>query len=157
MSEIETHIRQWIRKVSKLRPELSGFPICPYASHAKLTIIQIENNNVDDITPVDGCDVVFFVLSNDLDLDTIQEIVQKCNDNHTKWKFFEDCALYINTIGDIQTNNGKYNLILAQPKEKLHNLRLSLAKTDYYKHWDEEYLRKILQDDYDVVKNIITG
>lgn len=157
MSEVETHIKEWIRKVSEFRPELGGFSICPYALHAKFTIISIENDKIDDITLPDGCDIVFFVLSDNLSLEDVQETVEKCNKKYPEWEFFEDCASYDTFVGGIQSNNGKYNLILAQPREKLRNLRLKLAKTDYYKHWTDEYLKEILQDDYNVIKNMITG
>jgi len=65
------------------------------------------------------------------------------------WDFFEDCASYNTFINGVQTNNGKYNLILGQPKEKLKKFREQLAKTTYYTHWDKEYLKEILGNDYD--------
>lgn len=157
LEEIEEFLKDWIKKVSDHRPELGGFSICPYALNAKFNIVLCENNNLDDIVPIDGCDIVFFVLSDDLSLSEVQDIVEKCNQNHSEWEFFEDCAKYDNYIGNIKTNNGKYNLILSQPREKLKKLRLNLAKTDYYKHWDDNYLKKILQDDYDIIKSMITG
>jgi len=154
MDEIEQHIKDWIRKVSEHRPELGGFSICPYALNAKFKIIVCEE---DDIMPVDGHDIVFFVLPDNLTLSEVQNIVERCNQKYKNWEFFEDCASYDTFIGNIQTNNGKYNLILAQPREKLKNLRLKLAKTDYYKHWDDDYLKEILQEDYDIIKTMITG
>ncbi len=157
MDEVREHIKDWIRKVSDHRPELGGFSICPYALNAKFDIIQVKTNSIDDISPIEGRDIVFFVLSDDLTLDQIQNLVKECNEKYENWEFFEDCASYDTFIGGIQTNNQKYNLILAQPREKLKNLRLKLAKTDYYKNWDDEYLKEILQEDYEVIKSIITG
>lgn len=157
IEEIEQFLKDWIKKVSDHRPELGGFSICPYALNAKFHIVLCLKYNFDDIVPVDGCDIVFFVLSDDMSLYEIQNLVQHCNKKYPEWEFFEDCAEYDTYIGNIQTNNGKYNLILAQPREKLKNLRLKLAKTDYYKHWDDEYLKEILQDDYNTIKNMITG
>ncbi len=36
----EAHIRDWIRRLAVLRPELGGFAICPYASRASFKIIE---------------------------------------------------------------------------------------------------------------------
>lgn len=149
MDEIEQHIKTWIRQVSEHRPELGGFAICPYALNAKFKIIICEE---DGIVPVDGHDIVFFVLPDHLDLDAIQIIVENCNEKYREWEFFEDCASYDTFVGGIKTNNGKYNLILAQPRAKLRMLREKLAKTGYYSHWDDDYLKEILKDDYDNVK-----
>ena len=52
-------------------------------------------------------------------------------------------------INGVQTNNGKYNLILCQSKKKLLDARRQLAKTDYYTFWDPEYLREIVGDSLD--------
>ena len=60
---------------------------------------------------------------------------------------------YDTFIHGVQTNNGKYNLILAQPTQKLRKFRESLAKTEYYDLWDDDYLKEILGDDYDIVNN----
>jgi hypothetical protein len=49
-------------------------------------------------------------------------------------------------------NNGKYNLILMQNGDDLRQKRQQLAKTRYYDHWDDEYLKEILGDDYKIVK-----
>ena len=59
MIEIEEHIKDWIAKISKIRPELSNFAICPYSSTASYEIIQAP---IDDIIPIKGFDVVIFVV-----------------------------------------------------------------------------------------------
>jgi len=75
------------------------------------------------------------------------------NLNNKNWKFFEDCGSYNTFINGIKTNNGKYNLILAQPTEKLRQFREKLAKTSYYDAWNDEYLKEILEDDYKLIKS----
>jgi hypothetical protein len=151
MTEKEAFIRGWISKVSEKRPELSNFAICPFASTSKF---KIKECRIDDIEPIDGYDVVIFIVENDLSLDDINQWVEIYNKIYKTWDFFEDCASYDTYIDSIQTNNGKYNLILTQPKEKLKKFRKKLASSDYYKHWDDEYLKEILGDDYN---DLITG
>jgi len=148
-SEKELHILNWIKEVSKLRKELNGFAICPFASNAKFKIVEC---SVEDINPIDGYQVIIFIVEDYFDLSSVQFWVDFYNQKYEKWKFFEDCGSYDTYINGIQTNNGKYNLILAQPTEKLRKFRENLAKTLYYDLWDDEYLKEILQNDYDIVK-----
>ena len=68
------------------------------------------------------------------------------------WEFYADCAEKISYVGEIQSNNGLLNLILAQPKAKLRKFREILGNTKYYDYWDDDYMREILGDDYDLVK-----
>lgn len=150
MNSIRSDIVQWIRSVSQHRPELNGFPICPYASGSKFEIIEC---NADEIQPIDGYDVIIFVIENDLSLNKVQEWVSYYNQKYQNWLFFEDCKDYDTFISGIQTNNGKYNLILGQPKEKLKKFREKLAKTNYYKHWNREYLEEILEDDIELINS----
>ena len=86
-------------------------------------------------------------------MDTIEFWVNFYNSKYPHWKFFEDCGSYDTYINGIQTNNGKYNLILGQPTDKLRKFRENLAKTSYYDLWDTEYLKEILGNDYDIIEN----
>lgn len=146
----EEYIRDWIRNVSLNRPELSHFAICPFASSASFKIVEC---NIDDIEPIDGFDIVIFIVEEYLQLKEINEWVDIYNKIYNSWDFFEDCASYDTYINGLQTNNGRYNLILAQPKEKLKKFREKLIKTDYYKHWDDSYLKEILGEDYKLWEN----
>lgn len=150
MSEKEQHIFKWIKEVAKVRPELNGFAICPFASQAKYKIIEC---SAEDIMVLDGYDVLIYIIEDYFDLDAVQFWVNYHNEHHEGWKFFEDCGSYDTFINGIQTNNGKYNLILGQPTQKLRKFREKLAKSSYYNLWDDDYLKEILEDDYDIIKN----
>jgi len=142
--ESKEHILQWIKNVSELRPELGGFAICPFAKQAKYEIVEC---NVDQIKPIDGYDVVIFVIEPSFTYEDVVKWVEIYNDKYPEWKFFEDCASYDTFINGVQTNNGKYNIIAAQPLEKLRKYRKILAKTDYFKYWSRDYLEEILGED----------
>jgi hypothetical protein len=47
-------------------------------------------------------------------------------------------------INGVQTNNGKYNLILCQWRDNLESARTKLKNSNYYSFWDQEYLKEIL-------------
>ena len=145
----EAHIRDWIHKVSILRPELGGFAFCPYASTAKYKIVECQ---IDDIEPIEGYDVVIFIVEDYHTVEDILDWVESYNKIWEDWEFYDDCAEKITYVGEIQSNNGMYNLILAQPKAKLRKFREILGNTKYFDYWDDDYMREILGDDYDLVK-----
>ena len=149
MSEEEQHIFKWIHEVSEVRTELNGFAICPFAARSKFKIVKCD---AKEIEPIDGLDVIIYIVEDDLNLEEVQKWVEYHNSIHKDWKFFEDCGKYNTYINGIQTNNGKYNLILGQPKKKLRKFREHLAKTSYYDLWEDDYLKEILEDDYDIIE-----
>ena len=145
---IKDDILQWIHNVSEIRPEIGGFAICPFAKQSKYEIIECKSS---DIRPIDGIDVIIYVIESDLTFDQVKEWVKIYNQRHPDWKFFEDCAFYDTYINGIQTNNGKYNLILTQPKAKLRKFREILSKTNYYNYWSNDYLKEILEEDINLL------
>ena len=149
MSEEEQHILKWIRDVSEVRNELNGFAICPFASKSKYKIIKCP---AEEIKPIEDLDVIIYIIEDDFNLNEVQRWVEIYNLKYKNWKFFEDCGKYDTYINGIQTNNGKYNLILGQPKQKLRKFRENLAKSSYYDLWDTDYLKEILEDDYDIIE-----
>ena len=143
-------LNEWILKVSKKNPLIGGFEICPFASKHTYKIVF---SSINDIQPLDEeFGVVIFVIEDDLDLDTINKKCKELSKLYPRYSFFEDCRDESSFIGDVQTNNGKYNLILYQNRNLLRKVREKLAQTEYYGHWNQEYLRHILEDDYDIIK-----
>ena len=149
MTDKEAYIQEWMSEVSEQRPELGGLSVCPYASSSKTLIVETP---IDDIVPESGHDVIIFIVEDFWRVDQIQRWVAVYNDKFSYYSFFEDCASRQTFINGVQTNNHKYNLILCQSKKKLSNIRKQLAKTGYYSYWSEEYLKEILGDDYEKVK-----
>jgi len=145
----EAHIREWIRKLAVLRPELGGFAVCPYASGASFTIIECL---VNDIKPIDGFDVVIFVIERELEPEDVEDWCESLNIIYPDWIFLEDAAEKPSYIGEIQTNNGFYNLILMQNREKLRKAREKLGNTPYYDYWSDNFLREVLADDYELIE-----
>ena len=139
-ARVRADIENWIKEVSVVRPELGGFAICPFAKKANYEILEID---IDKIYPIDGLDVVIYVVDED-DLEVINWWADFYNNKYKDWLFFEDCASYDTFINGVKTNNGKHNLILGQPKEKLKKFRDILKKTDYYNYWSDDYYKEIV-------------
>ncbi len=148
MLEIENAIHEWIKKISEAKEDLGGFSICPFADKGTYKIIKC---NANDISVIDGYDAIIFVVESNLTLDMVSRWVEIYNKKYLEWAFFEDCATYDTYIQKNRTNNGKYNLIIAQPKQKLAKYRQILSKTDYYSYWDKEYLKEILKEDIKIL------
>jgi hypothetical protein len=150
MTDKEVYIQEWIAEVSKEHEQLGGYSVCPYASKSRSLIVETP---IDDIVPEPGHDVIIFIVESFWRLDRVQKWVEYYNEKFYYYSFFEDCASKETFINGIQTNNQKYNLILCQSKKKLSNIRKELSKTEYYNYWSEEYLKEILGDDYEMVKD----
>lgn len=142
-AKVIEHLENWIQYVSQAQESLGGFSICPFAKRAVYKIIFCD---IDEITPEENYDVILYVIKED-NLEIINNWVEKYNKKYPDWLFFEDCATYDTYIQDIKTNNGKYNLILGQPKDKLRKFRDILKKTDYYSYWSKEYYNEIMNSD----------
>jgi hypothetical protein len=100
MTEVESHIANWIRSVSEIRPELSGFAVCPFSSRASYKIVEC---NASDIKAISGYDIVFYVVEDHLSLEEVQKWVEYYNEKNVDWLFFEDCASYDTYIRGIKT------------------------------------------------------
>jgi hypothetical protein len=141
-SQLEARVKEWIGYVSLSRKELGGHAICPFAKTATHKIVQC---SIDTIEPVAGYDIIIYHI-NESHLDQIRSWCDFYNNKYPDWLFFEDCASYDTFIGGLKTNNGSYDLIIGQPKDKLMKFRELLKKSDYYTYWTEEYYNEIVGD-----------
>ena len=148
--EKSRYILHWIRQLSKIRPELGNFAICPYASSAKFTILD---EKLSYIVPNSEYDVTIYVVEDEIDAQYLYDAVDDYNQNYPDYKFIADHGKTSTYIQGIQTNNGKYNLVLCQPRKELTEARIKLAKTNYYDYWDKNYLEEVLEDDHRIIND----
>ena len=146
--EKSRYILHWIGQLSKVRPELGNFAICPYASKANFAIID---EKLSQIMPDPNYDVVIYVVEDNISEDFLYDAVDDYNRNYSDFKFIADHQKKKTYIQGVQTSNGKYNLVLCQPRKELTEARKKLAKTNYYDYWDESYLKEVLEDDFSEV------
>ena len=148
--ERNRYILHWIQEISKIRPELGNFSICPYASGANFSI---QEQKLCQIVPNSDFDVIIHIVEDDIDADFLYDAVDDYNRNYPNYKFIADHGKTKTYIQGIQTNNGKYNLVLCQSRKELTEARKKLAKSDYYNHWDKNYLKEVLEEDYGLIKD----
>ena len=146
--EKSRYILHWIGQLSKVRPELGNFAICPYASKANFAIID---EKLSQIMPDPNYDVVIYVVEDNISENFLYDAVDDYNRNYSDFKFIADHQKKKTYIQGVQTSNGKYNLVLCQPRNELTEARKKLSKTDYYKYCDKSYLKEVLEEDYSVV------
>ena len=146
--EKSRYILHWISQLSKIRPELGNFAICPYASTANFAIVD---EKLSQIMPNDEFDVIIYVVEDNINADFLYDAVDDYNRNYPNYKFIADHGKTKTYIQGIQTNNGKYNLVLCQSRKELTEARKKLAKTNYYDYWDKNYLEEVLEDDYRII------
>lgn len=145
-------LENWIKTIQKSHPDLKGHSICPFA---KANTYKIINCSINDIKPLEEeFGVVIFIVEDDLDLEYGYQKIEELNKLYPKYKFFDDFRDEDIFINEVQTNNGKYNLVLYQDSQFLTKMRSILAKTTYYDLWEDEYLKKILEKDYEMVQKI---
>ena len=142
------YILHWIKQLSKIRPELGNFAICPYASNANFAIVD---EKLSQIMPNDDFDVIIYVVEDDISANFLYDAVDDYNHNYPEYRFIADHGKTKTYIQGIQTSNGKYNLVLCQSRKELTEARKKLGKTSYYDYWDESYLHEVLENDYDEV------
>ena len=143
------YILHWIGQLSKIRPELGNFAICPYASKANYTIVD---EKLSQIVPNNDFNVIIYVVEDNMSAEFLYDAVDDYNRNYPDYKFIADHGKTKTYIQGIQTSNGKYNLVLCQLRKELTEARKKLAKTNYYDYWDKDYLEEVLEDDYKVVE-----
>lgn len=130
-------IKNWIQSLTQNHPEIGGFSLCPYAKEATVYLSS------DEIIPVEGFDVCIFVVG-DISKEGLFLLCETLNKKYPEYIFLDDHKDDDTYINGLKTNNGKYNLILSQNKEKLLKAREMLHKTKYYSYWSEEFYKKII-------------
>ena len=62
--EKSKYILNWIQEISKIRPELGNFAICPYASGANFSI---QEQKLHQIVPNRDFDVIINIVEDEID------------------------------------------------------------------------------------------
>lgn len=145
------HMNEWIERVSEPMSDLGGYATCPFAKQAQKSQISIEKRNLADIVPPTDTnfEVVMYIVEDTIDPATLDTHVEQLNSTFKDLVFLADHPQQtLDTGVSRYSSNGKYIVILCQPKDKLRKARESMAKTRYYSFWNPEYLKKIMGDDY---------
>lgn len=163
---LEQSINEWIENFLNIpTPTLNNLPPCPFAKQAlisnKIVINQLRplsqlSMKEYFITEIEnytyhwpkGKEVV--ILGCEADLISAEDL-EECVDITTE-KFLsergfvalEDHPDEEERVKDLIFNQGTYALILLQEAEKLDKARRILDKQNYYKNWDKQYYKDVV-------------
>lgn len=147
-------IEDYIKYITLKRKELGGHAICPFAKRFldKTVIIESEDLEKDAIQCIEseerpmlwmvyGCPKKF----------NKEWLSSFCETNKDKAKAKDLWLIWdhpdqTNKIGDIETNNKEYGILLIQPLTELNEYSEKLKKTNYYEFWDKKYYDAIVGD-----------
>ena len=147
--QVKDRITQWIKYISIKRPEINGFPICPFAKKATYEVIESTfyaglKSSLDIIHNTET-QVVVIVLDEDYTVKQLESLCEQYNENLMP----EDVVIFfdhpedINEINRIKTNSGM-TLILVQRLSDVNEANEILKNTKYYDTWTKEYYEKIV-------------
>ena len=142
VDKVTKDIQNWIIGLSKPKKELGNFAVCHYA---RFSDYRIQKRSISDLAPLEGVEVAIFVLEDSHTLEDLLEACRSLNEAYPDYVFLDDHKDDPSFINGIQTNNGKYNLIICQDKKKLLTARENLHTTKYYSYWDEEMYNRIVK------------
>lgn len=136
-------IDEWIARLIVPRDEIGGFPVCPYAKNIEYDLIVTDGSDIDP--PPWDFELIIYVLPDYYSPDELTDLSTEYNKIFKNLIFLPDHKDRDTYINGIQTNNGTYNLILCQYRDKLNKARDKLKNTVYYSFWDQPYLKEILE------------
>ena len=144
------YIFNWIQELSKIRPELGNFSICPFASGANFSI---QEQKLHQIVPDPKFEVIIYIVEDNLEAEFLYDAVDDYNSNYPDYKFIADHGKTKTYIQGVMTGNGKYNLVFVNKRKEIQEARKKLAKTNYYDYWDKDYLKEVLEEDYGIIND----
>jgi hypothetical protein len=150
---LEKDLIEWIQHISQAKDELGGFSICPFAKKAfeekKVFWSYIDYEpeayilRYIEATPEFEL-IAFYNLSKNLTDEDLKNVISKLQSKRNDLIFLKDHPNNPGIINGVSTSNGKYPVILVNPRKSLEEAREKLKKTKYYDYWSEEYKNEIL-------------
>ena len=138
---MQDNIKQWINTVSIPKTELGGMSVCPYARGAKYELVETDGYNINPLS--ENFELIIYKLPDNYTIEQLFSIAANYNNLFPKMIFLPDHKDKKTFINGVQTNNGIYNLILCQYRDNLESARSKLKTSNYYNHWDKDYLNEI--------------
>lgn len=146
-------IDDYIKYITLKREELGGHAICPFAKKFldKTEIIESNDLESDAIKCLESKERPMLWMVYGCPEKFNKDWLAAFCDKHKEKAKAKDLWLIwdhpdqINKIGEVETNNKEYGIILIQPLKELNNYSDKLKKSNYYDQWDEEYYNTIVK------------
>ena len=134
-------VERWVDRISKKHADLGGNRICPFAKMPK--VVAIEKLCLEEFIGIDNQLTVYMENGVRSGYEEIEELCRTLKSLNPNFVFLPDHPHKQNFINGHETGNGVFPCIIVQTKQELDSARSTLAKTDYYTYWDNDYLAEI--------------
>tara|TARA_B100000686_G_C16802886_1_gene987447 strand:- start:6155 stop:6607 length:453 start_codon:yes stop_codon:yes gene_type:complete len=146
---IYNHIQNWIQSIGTPTKKLDGHSVCPYAKKAEWDLVICKEDVLANcFTFVSNKhlkkEVTVFIFDDDFSKFQLKYLCELLNSEFSKYVFYPDHRKRKTYVGEAISNNGKYNVVLAQRRKELEKARTKLKETNYYSFWNKKYLKEIL-------------
>ena len=146
---IYNHIQNWIQSIGTPTKKLVGHSVCPYAKKAEWDLVICKEDVLANcFTFVSNKhlkkEVTVFIFDDDFSKFQLKYLCELLNSEFSKYVFYPDHRKRKTYVGEAISNNGKYNVVLAQRRKELEKARTKLKETNYYSFWNKKYLKEIL-------------
>lgn len=149
-------VQQWIENfVEQPRPELKGWPPCPYARRARLQQqISVTMGKIDpytDLMDIDLEDLMVAILiynPTEFEADMFNRQVDNVNQGFSLPRNLIALADHPDDkeeVNGICMNQGQWALVLVQSLDKLNHFAGVLAQQGYYDNWPDSYLTQLFR------------
>lgn len=139
----ELFIKWIINEIEPVRN--NGFPVCPYATSARVNNKIQFINCVDNISAMGDFDDINYEVAaayvGDIDLNTIEKYLAFMSELNPHLEYL------ISTPESGHFVQNPCNSVLIQVKKDLYKKRADLHKTSYYDDWPEDYYKEITGND----------
>ncbi len=141
--QIISDVNNWIDQVGKKRTELNGLEICPYALSNRSKIIIAELPYPDIFRIVDDFTMIIFVDVLYRTHETLKNYSRALRKINSEIIIVIDHVDHPTYVRGVQTNNGKRNTIIFQPKLQASKGRPFMEENGWYGLWSEQDLKRL--------------
>jgi S-adenosylmethionine/arginine decarboxylase-like enzyme len=134
-------VGKWVSRITKKHDDIGGNRICPFAKMPR--VVSVEKLCFEDFIGI--ADELTIYMENGVrsSYDELEELCRNLKSLNPNFVFLPDHPHKPNYINGHETGNGVFPCIIVQTKQELDSARSALEKTDYYQHWDNDYLAEI--------------
>lgn len=134
-------VTEWISKISIKHENLGGHKICPFARMPR--VVAVDKLSLEKFTNLNDQITVYMETDLRSTYDELEELCKTLKSQNPNFIFLPDHPSKKNFIKEHETGNGAFPCIIVQTKQELDSARSALSKTDYYTHWNQNYLAEI--------------
>jgi len=141
--EIIADVDAWIDRVGTRREELDGHAICPYAIGARSEVFIAVLPYPEIFSIIENFTMVVFIDSDERTFDELKMWTDEIRKHNQDLIIVVDHMSNPTYLRGIQTNNGKRNAVVFQPKKQGAIGRHQMEKTGWFDLWTDKEMNRL--------------